>query len=31
VRDCDPKAFVIVYQAHEILGEGFGEYTDKSL
>lgn len=31
VRDCDPKAFVIVYQAYEVLGEGFGEHSDKSL
>lgn len=31
IKDCDPLAFVIVYEAHEVLGEGFGEYTEKSL
>ena len=27
----DPNAFVIVCQAHEVLGEGFGEYSEDSL
>lgn len=27
----DPNAFVIVCEAHEVLGEGFGEYTEDSL
>ena len=31
VTDIDPKAFVIVCEAHEVLGEGFGEYSPDSL
>jgi len=27
----DPNAFIIVCEAHEIVGEGFGEYTPDSL
>ncbi len=27
----DPNAFVIVSEAHEVLGEGFGEYSEDSL
>ncbi len=31
IRDVDPDAFVIVCDAHEILGEGFGTYTPGGL
>ena len=31
VTDIDPKAFIIVCEAHEVLGEGFGEYRPDSL
>ena len=31
VREIDPDAFVIVCDAHEILGEGFGTYTPGGL
>ncbi len=31
VMALDPKGFVIVTDAKEVLGEGFGEYTDNSL
>lgn len=31
VIDIDPNAFIIVCEAHEVLGEGFGEYTPDSL
>lgn len=31
VRDIDPNAFIIVYDAHEILGEGFSAYTPGGL
>ena len=31
VTRIDPNAFVIVCEAHEVLGEGFGEYTPESL
>ena len=31
VQSCDPDAFVIVCDAHEILGEGFGTYTPGGL
>ncbi len=31
VMAVDPKAFIIVCEAHEILGEGFGEYSPDSL
>ena len=27
VTQIDPNAFIIVCEAHEVLGEGFGEYT----
>lgn len=31
VTALDPNAFIIVCEAHEVLGEGFGEYTPDSL
>ena len=31
VTAIDPAAFIIVCEAHEVLGEGFGEYTPDSL
>lgn len=31
VTAIDPSAFIIVCEAHEVLGEGFGEYTPDSL
>ena len=31
VTEIDPKAFIIVCDAHEVLGEGFGEYDPDSL
>lgn len=31
VTTIDPAAFIIVCEAHEVLGEGFGEYTPDSL
>ena len=31
VRDIDPAAFLIVCDAHEVLGEGFGEYKQNDL
>ena len=31
VQEIDPDAFVIVCDAHEILGEGFGTYTPGGL
>ncbi len=31
VTSIDPSAFIIVCEAHEVLGEGFGEYTPDSL
>ena len=31
VMEIDPKGFVIVTDAKEVLGEGFGEYTKDSL
>lgn len=31
VTALDPGAFIIVCEAHEVLGEGFGEYTPDSL
>ena len=31
VTQIDPNAFIIVCEAHEVLGEGFGEYTPDSL
>ena len=30
-KACDPGAFVIVCQAHEVLGEGFGQYSEDDL
>ena len=31
LREIDPKAFFIVCDAHEVLGEGFGQYNPKGL
>lgn len=31
VTEIDPNAFIIVCEAHEVLGEGFGEYSPDSL
>ena len=31
VTEIDPNAFIIVCEAHEVLGEGFGEYDPDSL
>ena len=31
VREVDPGAFLIVWDAHEILGEGFGDYQKEEL
>lgn len=31
VTEVDPNAFIIVCEAHEVLGEGFGAYTPDSL
>ena len=31
VTSIDPNAFIIVCEAHEVLGEGFGAYTPDSL
>ena len=31
VHDIDPRAFLIVTKAHEVLGEGFGSYSQESL
>ena len=31
VHSIDPNAFLIVCQAHEVLGEGFGSYSQDSL
>lgn len=31
VHRVDPKAFLIVCQAHEVLGKGFGDYSKESL
>ena len=31
LREIDPKAFVIVCDAHEILGEGFGDYQKEEI
>ena len=30
-REIDPKAFFIVCDAHEILGEGFGDYQKEEI
>ena len=31
VHAVDPEAFLIVCQAHEVLGEGFGSYSQENL
>ena len=31
VSDLDPNAFVIVQEAHQVLGDGFSHYTKESL
>ena len=31
IHEMDPHAFLIVCQAHEVLGEGFGDYSQESL
>ena len=31
VTELDPEAFLIMQKAHQILGEGFGRYSDNSL
>ena len=31
VHDVDPGAFLIVCDAHDVLGEGFGEYQKEDL
>ena len=31
VTEIDPAAFIIVCEAHEVLGEGFGEYSPDNL
>jgi hypothetical protein len=31
VAEIDPKAFVIVQEAHQVLGDGFSHYTKDSL
>jgi uncharacterized membrane-anchored protein YitT (DUF2179 family) len=31
VVDIDPDAFVILQEAHQVLGDGFGRYTEDSL
>ncbi len=31
VVDCDPNAFIIVQEAHQVLGDGFGHYSHDSL
>lgn len=31
IRDLDSSAFLIVYNAHEVLGEGFGDYHKEEL
>ena len=31
VHDTDPKAFMIVCDAHEVLGEGFGDYRKENI
>ena len=31
VRDIDPAAFLIVCDAHEVMGEGFREYKQNDL
>ena len=31
VHDIDPKAFMIVCDAHDVLGEGFGDYREENI
>lgn len=31
VSECDPDAFVIIQEAHQVLGDGFAKYTKDSL
>ena len=31
IMDIDPKAFVIVQEAHQVLGDGFSRYSKNSL
>ena len=31
VKECDPNAFLIVCEAHEVLGDGFREYKKDGL
>ena len=31
VVDIDPNAFIIVQEAHQVLGDGFARYTEDSL
>ena len=31
VMEIDPKAFVIVQEAHQVLGDGFSHYSKDSL
>ena len=31
VTRIDPKAFIIVQEAHQVMGEGFSHYTKDSL
>ena len=31
VMEIDPKAFVIVQEAHQVLGDGFSRYSKDSL
>jgi uncharacterized membrane-anchored protein YitT (DUF2179 family) len=31
VMECDPDAFVVVQEAHQVLGEGFSRYSRDAL
>ena len=31
VHDIDPKAFLIVCEVHDVLGEGFGDYRTEEI
>lgn len=31
VTDVDPNAFIVIQEAHQVLGEGFERYTRESL
>ena len=31
VVEIDPNAFIVVQEAHQVLGEGFGRYSKESL